>query len=108
MTTFAITILIQAESREDAINRRCEGEFHAIGIWNAPFPPRTIAPEPWPLVLLPLKALAKEGDRGAGDIIARVVGPIGGDVFKSWYRTIFGKDCGCGNRQEALNARWPL
>lgn len=63
---------------------------------------------PWPGVLLPLKLLAKEGDRGAGDIIARVIGPIGGNAFKAWYKITFGKNCGCGNRQEALNARWPL
>jgi hypothetical protein len=71
-------------------------------------PPKPISPQPWPLLLIPLKSLAKEGDRGAGDIIARTVGPIGGDAFKKWYKLLFGKDCGCGNRQEALNARWPL
>jgi hypothetical protein len=62
----------------------------------------------WPVVLLPFKLMAKEGDRGAGDIIARVIGPIGGDIFKKWYKTLFGKDCGCGHRQEVLNQRWPL
>ena len=45
---------------------------------------------------------------GAGDIIARTIGPIGGDAFKKWYKTIFNRDCGCGKRQETLNARWPL
>jgi hypothetical protein len=64
--------------------------------------------EPWPVALLPLKLLAKAGDRGAGDVIARVIGPIGGDSFKNWYKKIFGKGCGCGARQEALNTRWPL
>jgi hypothetical protein len=62
----------------------------------------------WPAALLPLKVLAKPGDRGAGDIIARVIGPIGGYAFKTWYRRMFGTDCGCGHRQEVLNARWPL
>ena len=62
----------------------------------------------WPMALISLKLLAKEGDRGAGDIIARMIGPIGGDAFKKWYRAIFGKSCGCGARQEILNARWPL
>lgn len=66
------------------------------------------APNSWPMALLPLKLLAKEGDRGAGDIIARSIGPIGGDAFKAWYKKLFGKDCGCGHRQEILNARWPL
>jgi len=52
--------------------------------------------------------LAAKGDRGAGDIIARVIGPIGGTAFKAWYKVTFGKDCGCGRRQEVLNTRWPL
>ena len=64
--------------------------------------------QPWPMILLPLKALAKTGDKGAGDIIARVIGPIGGDAFKAWHQKLFGKPCGCANRQEALNARWHL
>lgn len=67
-----------------------------------------IKPQPWPIALQPMKLLAKEGDRGAGDIIARVIGPIGGEAFKVWYKATFGKDCGCGNRQDALNRRWPL
>ena len=67
-----------------------------------------IKPEKWPAILLPLRLMAKEGDRGAGDIIARVVGPIGGEAFKAWYKVTFGKECGCGRRQEVLNARWPL
>ena len=62
----------------------------------------------WPTILLPLKNLAKPGDKGAGDIIARIIGPIGGDAFKKWYKTLFGKDCGCWHRQDVLNARWPL
>src|SRR5438045_328497 len=48
----------------------------------------------WPIVLLPLKLLAKEGDRGAGDIIARTIGPIGGDAFKVWYQKLFRQGCG--------------
>lgn len=74
----------------------------------------SLAPPPqqhkkkWPVALAPLKLLAQEGDCGAGDIIARVIGPIGGNAFKKWYKTIFGKGCGCGARQETLNARWPL
>ena len=57
---------------------------------------------------MPLKLVAIHSDRGAGDIIARVIGPIGGTAFKKWYKTLFGKDCGCGTRQEKLNARWPI
>lgn len=77
--------------------------------FSGPFPmPDSPLKQEWPVVLLPLKLLARQGDRGAGDIIARTIGPIGGDAFKAWYKTLFGRDCGCGNRQEILNVRWPL
>lgn len=62
----------------------------------------------WPILLLPLKAMAQEGDRGAGDIIERTVGPLGGDAFQKWYKLIFGKDCGCNVRKEYWNIRYPL
>jgi hypothetical protein len=72
-----------------------------------PTAPRVIKPV-WPVALKPLKVLAKPGDRGAGDIIARKVGPIGGDAFKKWWKLLFGRDCGCAGRQDKLNALYPL
>lgn len=62
----------------------------------------------WPVLLQPLKLLAKDGDRGLGDIVARLVGPIGGDAYKVWYEKIFGRKCGCSERQETLNEDFPL
>lgn len=62
----------------------------------------------WPLMLQPLKLLAKEGDKGLGDIIERVIGPFGGDAFKSWHLRIFGKPCSCSERQNTLNEEFPL
>ena len=65
-------------------------------------------PLPWPAYLQPFKLLAKEGDSGLGDIIARTVGPVGGDAFKNWYKKTMGRDCGCRDRQVFLNATYPL
>lgn len=62
----------------------------------------------WPWMILPVKLLAVPEDRGIGDIIARTIGPIGGDAFKRWHLTIFGKSCGCKERQEDWNIRFPL
>lgn len=62
----------------------------------------------WGFLLTPLKLMAKDGDRGLGDILARIVGPIGGDLFKVWYKKIFGKTCGCQERQEDWNLQYPL
>ena len=65
-------------------------------------------PLPWPLYLQPFKLLAVEGDQGLGDIIARTVGPVGGDAFKDWYKRTMGQDCGCRDRQIYLNTTYPL
>lgn len=62
----------------------------------------------WPTILKPMKLLARPTDKGLGDIVERVVGPIGGDAYKAWYKTIFGKPCGCTHRQDRLNQLFPL
>lgn len=70
--------------------------------------PHHAATTEWPLFLRPVKLLARDGDKGLGDIIARTIGPIGGDKYKAWYLRTFGRPCGCEIRQEDLNARYPL
>lgn len=67
-----------------------------------------IQPQPWPVLMLPLKLLAKPEDKGLGDIVARTIGPLGGDAFKVWYQALFGQSCGCDARQEVWNQKWPL
>jgi hypothetical protein len=62
----------------------------------------------WPLILRPLRLLAKPGDKGLGDIVERVIGPVGGDAYKAWYKNVFGKPCGCTKRGDNLNKRFPL
>lgn len=62
----------------------------------------------WPLLLQPLKLLAREGDRGLGDIVHRVIGESNSDKYKAWHLRIFGRPCGCNERQETLNAEYPL
>lgn len=106
MKDFLVKVVVKAENEIEALQKYRDGEILSASIVVRT--PPTIKPEPWPALLLPLKLMAKPSDVGAGDIIARVIGPIGGDAFKLWYRATFGRDCGCGNRQEALNRRWPL
>ena len=62
----------------------------------------------WPFMLRPLKLLAIPSDKGLGDIVERVIGPIGGDAYKAWYEKAFGKPCKCTKRQDGLNERFPL
>lgn len=104
--TIRRTFRVDCGSPADAISQCKSGNVAAKSEGRPTYVVRTI-PE-WPVILNVLKSQAQPGDRGAGDIIARLVGPIGGDKFKAWYLHLFGKDCGCGDRQEALNQRWPL
>jgi hypothetical protein len=69
---------------------------------------KAILHEQWPLAFQLLAKAAKPQDKGLGDIIERVVGPIGGLKFKLWFKRITGRDCGCGARMEKLNALYPL
>lgn len=82
-----------------------------VSIKQSPLPAakiELILPEAWPMWAQPMKLLAKDGDKGLGDIVARVVGTIGGEAYKAWYLKTFGKSCGCTERQESLNQKYPL
>lgn len=66
----------------------------------------------WPsnvfgLVARTIKLMRALDDNGVGDTIARVVGPIGGEAYKAWFLQTFGKACGCTERQDQLNERFP-
>lgn len=93
--------------RKHVVNRS------ALGVDPGPVPAReepTPDPVPrsrWPLAVALVAWLARPGDRGVGDTVARVIRPIGGDAWKAWYREATGHDCGCGDRQAALNAAYP-
>ena len=65
-------------------------------------------PAPWPIWARPFRLLSRSGDRGLGDTITRIVGPIGGDAFKAWHLAMFGVPCGCEGRQESLNREFPF
>ena len=62
----------------------------------------------WPLALQLLAKLAKPTDKGLGDVIERIIGPIGGNAFKTWFKRATGRDCGCGHRKQILNELYPL
>lgn len=64
--------------------------------------------EQWPFWALALEILAKPEDKGIGDIIERTIGPIGGDKFKAWHLKVFKRGCGCSERQNTFNERFPL
>lgn len=76
--------------------------------YSDPPPKRGVRSPKWPFVLEPLKLLAKDGDKGLGDIVERVIGKVGGEEYKKWYAKIFGRPCSCNERRDSLNADYPL
>lgn len=69
--------------------------------------PSHIAPESseWPWWAKALKKRAQAGEKGIGDTLARKFGSTG-EAFKKVMECI-GIQCGCQQRQEWLNARYP-
>jgi hypothetical protein len=61
----------------------------------------------WPWPARKLATRREPGEIGVGDIVARIIGP-GGEVFKRVFKKITGHDCGCADRQAALNFKYPL
>lgn len=61
----------------------------------------------WPAWANELAGRSIPADSGIGDVIARTLGKCG-SVFKSAFKKLTGRDCGCGNRQAKLNAMYPL
>lgn len=62
----------------------------------------------WPTWAKALKLLSTPQDRGVGDVLARTIGHENSEAFKHWYKSTFGRDCGCNGRQERWNKLYPL
>jgi hypothetical protein len=77
----------------------------AIGIVSELQP---IPYEDWPVWAKALKKLAMPDDVGIGDVVRRTIGEETSEKFKSWYKRVAGKDCGCNGRQAAWNKLYPL
>ena len=99
------TRLAKADPGDIALHQKVLSEYK-IHLANPQ--EKQVIPQPWPIYARPLKLLAISGDKGLGDIIARTIGPIGGDAYKAWFKLAFGKSCGCTERQNSLNQKFPI
>lgn len=63
-------------------------------------------PKPWPLLIRGIARQRIDTDKGVGDTVERIISKMGGGQFK-WVMDRLGIDCGCGGRQEWLNAVYP-
>ena len=61
----------------------------------------------WPMAVVAVARLRKEGDIGLGDTIVHLIGDKNSDRFKRLFHKIVGRTCGCADRQRWLNARFP-
>jgi hypothetical protein len=74
---------------------------------NGEVPDRTTKPERDARLIEWLKLFAIESDRGVGDIVERMLSKVGGRAIKNSLKRL-GVSCGCTNKQEALNRKYPL
>jgi hypothetical protein len=87
--------------------RRCQQNG-----WSEYFnPDGPIAPQPdrseqWPLWARTIAKFRQSGEVGIGDTIKRVIGNDSSESFKAWYKTTFGRSCGCCERAAQMNARY--
>ncbi len=88
----------------------CEDGVQVQNRYTNPVPSRRpgVVGKDWPFALRPMKLLAKEGDRGLGDIVLRVIGEANSNAYKLWFQRLFGRPCGCSERQDNLNRDYPL
>jgi hypothetical protein len=80
--------------------------FEAVNVSTLNHSPATNSD--WPLPVQPLKLLAKAGDTGLGDIVEREIGPINSDVFKTWFQSVFQRQCKCTWNKSEINRKYPL
>lgn len=61
----------------------------------------------WPAWAKAVALLKNDTDVGVGTTVERVIGPIGGDKFKEYYKKLTGHPCSCGIRRDQLDAHYP-
>jgi hypothetical protein len=61
----------------------------------------------WPVWAQTIAALRKAGEAGLGDTAERVFGVFGGETFKTAFKKLLGRGCGCSARKDAWNILYP-
>ena len=60
----------------------------------------------WPDLLRTVAKLRRPNETGIGDTIHRLI-PLA-DEFEKWFLRFIGHSCGCADRREWLNLRYPF
>lgn len=78
---------------------------HAAGR-NAPEPVQPLPRSEWPLSVRVVARLAKDGERGIGTTLTRLIAGVGGEVYKQMAASV-GIDCRCAAKAAALDRKYP-
>src|SRR5215469_4830092 len=70
-------------------------------------PQQSLPVEQWPFWAKKIAGFRREGDAGLGDTVTHLIGDERSARFKTWFAGTFGRSCGCTERREWLNARFP-
>jgi len=68
---------------------------------------RALPAHEWPEWAKDLAKDSQPTDAGLGDTVARIIGGTRSGEFKNWFQQLFGKSCGCVERQRWLNQKYP-
>jgi hypothetical protein len=68
---------------------------------------RQVPNEEWPKWAKDLAMDRQPLDNGIGDTVAHIIGDTKSAAFKNWFVKIFGRTCGCTERQRWLNQKYP-
>ncbi len=69
--------------------------------------PDLVPKDKWPSWAKAMALVKNAEDTGVGDTVARLIGPATSDAFKRWHFVVFGRACGCAERQKLWNTTYP-
>lgn len=75
--------------------------------YGGPVPTVAAPQSSWPLLARLAARFRSDSDKGLGDTVARNLHRFGAESLASLYKKITGADCGCADRQAALNRLYP-
>jgi hypothetical protein len=93
-------IYITREALDEAKRSWTPGEKHPL----LADPPKPVPRKRWPDWAHKIAERASDDDKGVGDTVAREIGGPASEAFKAWYFALFGRTCGCEQRQAQWNA----
>lgn len=69
--------------------------------------PVVVKPYAWPFWAITISKKKIDTDQGVGDTLKRLIEKTGSDKIARAFEKLTGKVCGCTNRQEHLNRKYP-